>query len=183
MLTREALVERIDGGASFDYLFFWGHTPKRPNVVDASCLSQWFPADFSVDGVDYPTAEHFMMMEKARLFKDDIACERLLHAGPPAIAKEIGRSVRNYDDDAWASARVDAVVRGNLAKFGQNSDLARFLLGTQKRVLVEASPRDRIWGIGLGKDNPAARDPRRWRGQNLLGFALMDVRERLAEKA
>ncbi|WP_394835811.1 NADAR family protein [Pendulispora rubella] len=183
MLTRQGLVERIDAGASFDFLFFWGHTPKLPNVVDASCLSQWFPADFTVDGVGYPTAEHFMMMEKARLFKDDIACEQVLHADSPGAVKAIGRTVRNYDDDVWASARVDAVVRGNLAKFGQNPDLVRFLLGTKKRILVEASPRDCIWGIGLGKDNPAARDPSRWRGQNLLGFALMEVRERLAEKA
>ncbi len=176
MLTREALIAQAAAGASFEYVFFWGHTPKTPGVVDASCLSQWYPAEFTVDGEHYPTAEHFMMMSKARLFGDEIACEQLRRAASPADAKKIGRTVRNYEDGAWSRVRAEAVVQGNAAKFGQNPELADFLKKTGERVLVEASPRDRIWGIGMGRNNPDARDPSRWRGENLLGFALMEVR-------
>jgi ribA/ribD-fused uncharacterized protein len=176
MWTRDRLVEHLAKGGSVDYLFFWGHTPKDPARVDASCLSQWFPCSFVEGGVRYATAEHFMMAAKARLFGDDEALGAILAALSPAEAKAVGRRVRNYDDEAWARARVDAVVRGNVAKFGQNEELGRFLRGTGERVIVEASPRDRIWGIGMGASNPDARNPSRWRGLNLLGFALMDAR-------
>jgi ribA/ribD-fused uncharacterized protein len=176
MWTREQLAAHLAGGASVDFLFFWGHTPKRPGVVDAACLSQWFDRAFDVDGVRYATAEHFMMAAKARLFGDAAALARVLASRTPADAKAIGREVRDYDDAAWERARVDAVVRGNVAKFAQHEDLRRFLVGTRELVLVEASPRDTIWGIGLGASNPKARDPARWRGRNLLGFALMEAR-------
>lgn len=183
MWSRELLVERIARDGNVDFLFFWGHTPKRADAVDASCLSQWFPRGFVADGVRYPTAEHFMMAEKARLFADGEALTKILASSTPAEAKAIGRTVRGYDDDAWGRARTEAVVRGNVAKFGQHEDLRAFLLGTGDRVLVEASPRDRIWGIGMGASNPDARVPARWRGRNLLGFALMDARERLRDVA
>jgi ribA/ribD-fused uncharacterized protein len=179
MWTRQRLVEHVSNGASVDYLLFWGHTPKEAGRVDASCLSQWFPRPFSHDGVRYATAEHFMMAAKARLFGDGAALEAILDSQAPAEVKALGRSVRNFDDDAWAEARAEAVVRGNVAKFGEHPDLGAFLRATGDRVLVEASPRDRIWGIGLGAANPAARVPSRWRGRNLLGFALMEARERL----
>jgi ribA/ribD-fused uncharacterized protein len=162
-----------------EYLFFWGHTPRDPTKVDASCLSQWFPASFTDEGVRYATAEHYMMAAKARLFGDAEALEAILSAPSPAEAKAIGRSVRNYDDGEWARARSEAVVRGNVAKFEQNEELGRFLRATGERILVEASPRDRIWGIGLGASNPDARRPSRWRGLNLLGFALTEARARL----
>jgi ribA/ribD-fused uncharacterized protein len=182
MWTRERLASHLSNGASVDYLLFWGHTPKASGRIDASCLSQWFPRPFSHEGVRYATAEHYMMAEKARLFRDDHAERAILAAGSPAEAKAIGRSVRNYIDDAWAEARLGAVVRGNVAKFGQHADLAAFLRGTGDRVLVEASPRDCIWGIGLGASNPDARVPSRWRGLNLLGFALMEARARLSSR-
>lgn len=180
MLTRQALAARVAAGETVDFLFFWGHTPAREGVVDASCLSQWYGATFEVDGVRYPTAEHFMMAGKARLFRDAAACTRILRARTPAEAKAIGREVQGYDDDAWAKARGDVVVQGNVAKFGQNAALGEFLRRTGKRVLVEASPRDTVWGIGLGASNPDARDPAKWRGRNLLGFALMEARTALA---
>lgn len=123
-----------------------------------------------------------MMAEKARLFGDDAALARVLAAASPAEAKAVGREVRGYDDARWEEARAAAVVRGNLAKFGQNAELGSFLASTGARVLVEASPHDRIWGIGMAASNPDARDPARWRGRNLLGFALMDVRAQLSAR-
>jgi ribA/ribD-fused uncharacterized protein len=162
-----------------DFLFFWGHTPASERVVDASCLSQWFPRGFEVGDVRYATAEHYMMAEKARLFGDEAALASILAAATPAHAKAFGREVRGFDEAVWAQARFDIVVRGSVATFQQNADLGAFLGATNDRVLVEASPRDRIWGIGMGAANPSARDPSRWRGLNLLGFALMEARDRL----
>lgn len=179
MWTRETLVAHLEAGNTADYLLFWGHTPKDAAQVDASCLSQWFPRAFELDGVRYATAEHFMMAEKARLFRDREALDRVLASKTPAEAKKIGREVRNFAPDAWGRARSEAVVRGNVGKFGAHDDLRTFLLGTKEKVLVEASPRDRIWGIGMGRSNPDALFPARWRGLNLLGFALMEARARL----
>jgi ribA/ribD-fused uncharacterized protein len=103
----------------------------------------------------------------------------VLQAATPREAKAIGRRVRSFDADTWRANAYPIVVLGNLAKFGQHKDLRAFLLGTGSRVIVEASPRDRIWGIGLGAQNPDTRYPSRWCGRNQLGFALMEVRERL----
>ncbi len=166
-------------GHTFDYVFFWSHRPKRKTGPDASCLSQWFPAPFVVDGVTYPTAEHWMMAGKARLFGDDVMLAAILRTTDPGEAKAIGRRVRGFDPDAWAAARSPLVEDGNVAKFGQHPALGEFLRSTGRRVLVEASPRDRIWGIGMGAENPDATDPAKWRGLNLLGFALMRARARL----
>lgn len=180
--TREKLIEHMaspDNAASVDFLFFWGHTPKNEEVTDASCLSQWFPATFVVDGVTYLTAEHFMMAEKARLFRDSARLMKILQCKTPAEAKAHGRAVMGYDDRAWGAARMPSVVKGNVAKFDQNKRMGALLKSTAARVLVEASPRDRIWGIGMGAANPDARRPSKWRGQNLLGFALMEVRRQL----
>jgi ribA/ribD-fused uncharacterized protein len=179
MWTRETLIAHLTAGGTADYLFFWGHTPKSEKLVDASCLSQWFPAAFEVDGVVYRTAEHWMMAEKARLFGDRDTLAEILAAPSPAAAKALGRKVQRYSDEAWARARSEAVVRGNVAKFGQHEALGAFLRSTRQRVLVEASPHDRIWGIGMSASNVDARIPARWRGENLLGFALMEARAHL----
>jgi ribA/ribD-fused uncharacterized protein len=117
-----------------------------------------------------------MMAEKARLFGDDEAREKILAAASPAAAKKLGRAVRGFHERKWERARFDIVVAGSRAKFGQNAALGAFLTGTRERVLVEASPVDRIWGIGLAATSPAATQPENWRGLNLLGFALMVAR-------
>jgi ribA/ribD-fused uncharacterized protein len=176
----ESLLASLQSGTAPKYLFFWGHTPRREGVVDASCFSQWFPADFEIDGQTYPTAEHWMMAEKARLFADHATRERILSSSHPKQAKSLGRQIRGFDEEVWTAERFGIVVRGNVAKFDQNEQLRAFLLNTNKRVLVEASPVDRIWGIGLASDDARASQPDQWRGLNLLGFALIDVRDQLA---
>nr|WP_083471619.1 NADAR family protein [Kibdelosporangium phytohabitans] len=163
-----------------EFLFFWGHTPTPGHRVGRWLLSQWWVADFSADGVVYRSAEHFMMAEKARLFGDEEMLARILAAGTPADAKKLGRAVRDFNQDTWAANRYDIVVRGSVAKFSHERAMTEFLVGTGEKVLVEAAPRDVVWGIGLGKDNPRAQHPSQWRGQNLLGFALMDARAALA---
>jgi ribA/ribD-fused uncharacterized protein len=180
-MNRAELIERTTAGATPEFLFFWGHTPSPGHAVGRWVLSQWFIGDFTVDGQVYRSAEHYMMAGKAQLFGDEEMLARILASETPADAKKLGRSVRDFDQDIWVKQRYDIVVRGSIAKFGQDPRLTDFLLATGDKVLVEAAPRDVIWGIGLGKDNPRALDPVRWRGQNLLGFALMDARAALAE--
>jgi ribA/ribD-fused uncharacterized protein len=176
---REGLLAAIRRGERPKYLFFWGHQPPREGGIGNHCLSQWWMAPFLVDGVCYPSAEHFMMAEKARLFGDDDTLARILEVSHPGGAKLLGREVRGFEEEAWEKVRFEIVVRGNEAKFGQNPALRQHLLGTAGRVLVEASPVDRIWGIGLPANDPRACDPESWRGENLLGFALMEARGRL----
>jgi ribA/ribD-fused uncharacterized protein len=161
-----------------EYLLFWGHRAPKAGV-NKSCFSQWFEAAFTVDGVAYRTAEHFMMAGKARLFGDVETCECILAARTPGDAKKLGREIRGFDEAAWVAARLDIVTQGNVAKFSQNAELGAFLLGTGKQVLVEASPVDAVWGIGMAATDAGAQDPRAWRGLNLLGFALMAARETL----
>ncbi|GAB2838079.1 NADAR family protein [Actinocorallia aurea] len=164
-------------GARLRYVYFWGHTP---NASGNHVFSQWWQGAFELDGVRYPSAEHAMMAGKARLFGDDAALAKVMAAGHPRDAKSAGREVRGFDEDVWAEHRFDLVTRVSAAKFGATPELRAHLLGTGTRVLVEASPLDRIWGIGLAADAPDASAPARWRGLNLLGFALMRARDLLA---
>lgn len=177
--SREALVRAVRAGARVKYLYFWGHRPRPDGRVGPSCLSQWWPSPFSADGVTYATAEHWMMAGKARLFEDPEAERRVLAAEHPAEAKKAGRLVRGFDEAIWERERFGLVVEGSVHKFAAHDELREFLLNTGDRVLVEASPVDRVWGIGLAADDEAAQDPERWRGPNLLGFALMEARDRL----
>lgn len=176
---RDALVARVTRGERVKYLPFWGHRPRADGRLGESCLSQWWPSPFTVDSVGYASAEHWMMAGKARLFGDREAEERAVAASSPAAAKKVGRLVRGFDDAVWRRERFSLVVAGSVHKFGQDPDLRAYLLGTGERVLVEASPLDRIWGIGLAKEDPRALAPESWRGLNLLGFALMEARTRL----
>jgi ribA/ribD-fused uncharacterized protein len=169
-----------DQGARMKFLFFWGHQPSRSADVGQGCLSQWWEGDFTVDGVTYLSAEHWMMAQKARLFGDEKAFSRVVEAPHPRAAKGLGRQVRPFDEDTWVASRFEIVVRGNVAKFGQDPALRDYLLGTGRRILVEASPLDRIWGIGLHADDQRATSPSTWQGLNLLGFALMEARSELA---
>ncbi|NVD97557.1 NADAR family protein [Massilia sp. BJB1822] len=172
----EDLKSRFNSGEKFKYVFFWGHQPGK-NGVTASCFSQWYEAPFTVDGERYLTAEHFMMAEKARLFDDQAIRTQVLNAATPGEAKALGRQVQGFDEAVWLAQRYAIVIRANEAKFAQNPDLGQFLQQTGKRILVEASPVDRIWGIGLTQDDEKASNPNKWRGLNLLGFALMQVRD------
>ncbi|MFJ5923766.1 NADAR family protein [Kitasatospora sp. NPDC092948] len=179
--TREQLVAAIASGGNPKYLHFWGHQPQPDGRIGSGALSQWWPSPFIVDEVEYSTAEHWMMAGKARLFGDEESVPRILRARTPAEAKKLGRLVKGFDQDVWETHRFELVVTGSIAKFEQDEQLRDYLLGTRTRVLVEASPLDRIWGIGLAADNEKAHSPAQWRGLNLLGFALMEARARLAD--
>src|SRR6185369_14614888 len=153
-------------GEPIDILPFWGHRPNRDGSVGSGCLSQWWSQPFTVDGISYPTAEHWMMAGKARLFHDEPGLAAVMSATSPGAAKAAGRKVKGYDERRWRAERYDIVVQGNLAKFTQHRDLGEFLRRTGAKILVEASPVDVIWGVGLPHDHENVARPTRWRGLN-----------------
>lgn len=175
----EELIEQVSRGERVKFLPFWGHRPRPDGTLGPSCLSQWWPSAFTVGDVRYATAEHWMMAGKARLFGDPEAERAALEAKTPAEAKKAGRLVRGFDNAIWERERFGIVVEGSVHKFASDPALRSYLLTTGDRVLVEASPVDRIWGVGLAPDDARALDPSAWRGLNLLGFALMEARTRL----
>jgi ribA/ribD-fused uncharacterized protein len=181
IFSSAALIEALAHGWQPKYVLFWGHTPKGTGV-GKHVLSQWWPATFTIDGDSYISAEHCMMAEKARLFGDEQTRSSILATSKPGAAKALGRTVRGFDEMLWETHRFDIVVKASAAKFAQNAELLTYLLETGDKVLVEASPVDRVWGIGLAADDPRAILPHEWQGLNLLGFALMRARAMLAAK-
>ncbi|QRR03092.1 NADAR family protein [Dyadobacter sandarakinus] len=171
------LIQQERNGAALKYLLFWSHIRRHGEEIGKYCFSQWFELPFAVDGVTYLTSEHWMMAAKAQLFGDLKTYEQIIRAEKPGAAKELGRLVMHFDEKVWERERFRIVVEGNVQKFGQNPAYADFLVKTGNRILVEASPRDPVWGIGLAEDDENARDPERWPGLNLLGFALMEARD------
>ncbi|NNA12916.1 NADAR family protein [Pseudomonas lundensis] len=140
-------------------------------------FSNWFISEFEVKGVQFNCVEQFMMFCKAKLFRDESLAQQILAVAHPREQKALGRKISNYDDAAWCERRVRIVAHGCYAKFSQNAQLRDALLATAGTVLVEASPYDLIWGIGLAENDPRALNPNQWRGQNLLGIALAEARE------
>lgn len=179
MYTLKYLNDQIDKGEELQYLFFWGHQPTKDETITNSCLSQWWSSQFNVDGTIYKTAEHWMMAKKAMLFEDKNTYIQIINCHSPSEAKKLGRKVIGFEQNKWEKARFDIVIEGNYHKFSQNIELKNFLLKTQNKILVEASPLDPIWGVGLAKEDSKILDPKKWKGLNLLGFALMETRDKL----
>lgn len=173
------LKEDFQKGKRIKYLFFWGHQPSKDGSITKTCLSQWWKADFTINTDTYCCMEQYMMAEKARLFGDNETLEKIMKSKQPKQIKDLGRQVRNFDENLWAKSRYSIILNGNHAKFLQNEALRQFLIGTKDRVLVEASPYDKIWGIGMSADDESIENPLLWKGTNLLGFALMEVRDEL----
>jgi ribA/ribD-fused uncharacterized protein len=175
--TLQNIIEKFQRKDKLEFLFFWGHTAK--DEITKSCFSQWFPIQFEENQLIYKTAEHYMMAGKAKLFNDLETFEEVLKSETPNEAKSLGRKVKNFDPKLWDDHKYEIVKRANFLKFSQNPKFKEFLMSTDDKVLIEASPYDRIWGIGMLETDPRANDPYLWDGENLLGFALMEVRDEL----
>ena len=150
-----------------EFTFFW---------KDKDPFSQWHKAGFTIDGVHFKTAEHYMMYKKAELFKDEEAMKGVLECKHPREVKAWGRRVKNFDSVTWDAHKIHIVYEGNKAKFEQNPHCYEALEKTVGTTLVEASPYDRVWGIGLEETDDRAHNRSTWRGENLLGVVLTDLR-------
>lgn len=140
-------------------------------------FSQWYLSDFTVNDITFNCAEQYMMYEKAMLFEDYDIAVKILETDAPWEQKALGRMVSDFDLDQWNEVARDIVFAGNVAKFTQNNQLKEILLKTKGTTLVEASPHDKIWGIGLKQNDPKALNRETWRGSNWLGEVLTKVRD------
>ncbi|WP_366871195.1 NADAR family protein [Flavobacterium sp.] len=174
------LIDRYENGDSLKFIYFWGNTDKM-DLVTKACFSQWYDSPFSVNNHTYLTAEHWMMAQKALLFNDQNSHDNILNAVKAGEVKEIGRQINNFNQDEWDKRKREIVRVGNIHKFNQHKNLAEFLLNTKERILVESSPVDTVWGVGLSQDNPDIENLYLWRGENLLGYALMEARDFLSD--
>lgn len=174
----EWLKKEHNSREKMEYLFFWGHRPSK-NGITKSCLSQWWKSDFREDIYNYCCMEQYMMSQKALIFDDKEIFEQIMACDDPKTIKSFGRKIRNFDEKIWNEVKYSIVLNGNYLKFSQNRQLMEFLLSTGDRILVEASPYDGIWGIQMNADDERAENPNKWQGENLLGFALTEVREEI----
>ena len=142
-------------------------------------FSQWHTSPFKLNDISFSCAEQYMMYQKAMLFGDNDTAEAIIQTSNPKTHKSLGRKVKGFGDKLWEMHRERIVYEGNFAKFTQNPELFNILMSTGEKILVEANPVDTIWGIGLSEDNPDALIPAKWKGQNLLGKVLTQVRDDL----
>ncbi len=152
------------------YVFFWN-----------GIYSQWYSSRMTIDGIEYNCCEQYMMHQKALTFGDTIIAKMILESSDPKEQKALGRKVSGFNKDKWDDVCIGIVFKGNLAKFSQNELLKKTLLSTDDKILVEASPYDKIWGIGLAEDHPDVEDPSKWKGLNLLGWSITMVKKELAK--
>ena len=164
----------MDSSISNKYIFFRDH--RGEGDIDKRCLSQWYQCQFEIEGVKYNTAEQYMMAQKALLFEDHEIYEKIMSSKSPEKYKSLGRQIKNFSSEKWNTRKFDIVTKGNIAKFSQNENLKQFLLNTNDKILVEASATDNIWGIGMSEDDKDILDESKWKGENLLGKALMKTR-------
>ncbi len=149
-----------------EFVFFWN-----------GIYSQWHPSKFSIAGIEYSSCEQYMMAMKALTFNDQESYEAIMATTSPREQKELGRNVKNFNTDKWNEVCREYVYQGNLAKFTQNPSLKVELLKTEDREIVEASPYDKIWGIGMDVSHRNIEDKSKWLGKNWLGIEIMKVRE------
>ncbi len=151
--------ELFVSGERLKYVFFWSGKPEYDQSVSKACLSQWWDCKFTVDGVEYNTAEQYMMAQKSLIFGDNKTYNAIMSANHPHEFQKLGRTVAGFVQKTWDEKCCQIVIEGNIAKFSQNEDLKAFLLDTGNRILVEASPLDRIWGIGLTENDINIENP------------------------
>jgi len=174
----ESLIKERNSGIKKDIVLFWGHT-KKEGKIGKECFSQWYPVDFRVNADQFWCMEQFMMSQKAKLFGDQEIFEKIMGETEQKKIKQLGRKVSGFDQKIWDQVKYDIVLTGNYYKFSENSKLRTILLDTGDSILAEASPYDKIWGIGFGAGSQESNHPEQWKGINLLGFALMEVREEI----
>lgn len=144
--------------------------------------SQWYMRSFKIDDIEYNCCEQYMMAKKAKIFCDDKNYDLIMNSSNPRDQKKYGRKINNFDLEEWKKHNYKIIVDANYAKFSQNEDLKKELLNTGNNIICEASPYDKIYGIGIKKSDPDVHDQSKWKGTNLLGKAIMDAREKIKKE-
>ena len=154
------------------FVFFWklGHKNEE--------FSNWYPSEFTIEGIRYFCVEQYMMAKKALLFGDITIYQQIMESADPGECKSLGKLVSNFDPEVWDNCKYEIVYNANYAKFHQNDELMEKLLASGDAVMAEANPQDKIWGIGLSEDDLEARHPDQWNGENLLGKILEEIRSK-----
>lgn len=165
-------------------LFFWGHNSKS-STIGKTCLSNWYPSIFTDSETNntYQNNEQYMMANKAILFNDQVNLNKIMNSDDPNTCKALGRKVKHFNPQIWQDNCRDIVAKGCYLKFSQNEELKAFLLSTGDKLLVEASPYDKIWGIGLKAADAKKMKKEDWPGKNYLGQCLMDARQKIKEES
>lgn len=163
----------LGGTKMEEFTFFWSN--KSP-------FSNWYKAGFKLEDIEFNCTEQYMMYQKAQLFSDEDIASKILKTSNPGKQKDLGRQVKNFEAEVWDKHCKQIVYDANYAKFTQNENLLKRLIKTKGTTLVEASPVDNIWGIGLAEDDPKVKDRNTWQGKNLLGEILTDLRENLIKE-
>jgi hypothetical protein len=152
------------------YVYFWSVNDK-----EYSCFSQWYPCKFEEDSIWFNCSEQYMMANKALLFGDNDIYDKIMKTSSPKIMKSLGKKVKNFNPKIWNKEKYDIVLCGNMLKFGYDIEMLEILRNTGNSIIAEASPYDNIWGIGMKKQKDLTEKD--WKGTNLLGKILMEVRE------
>lgn len=177
------IIDRYKSEKDLEYLFFYGHKSNDSGIVNRNCLSQFYICDFFEDGILFMCAEQYMMYCKAMLFDDHITVQQILIETSPYKIKKLGRKVLGFVQNIWDENKFDIIVHANYLKFSQDLLLKEYLIKTHPKVLVETSLNDAIYGIGMKETDKNIENPLLWKGQNLLGFALMTIRDKLSGKS
>lgn len=153
---------------------FWGHSKNKQYAY----FSNWYQSNFNIENLNFCNVEQYLMYQKALCFKDNLISKKILNTTDPKEIKYLGRKVRNYNDIEWDKIRYDVLKKALKAKFTQNKLLLNKLIETKDSVLVEASPYDKIWGIGMDV-NHEHKDYTKWQGTNLLGWGLTEIKNEI----
>ncbi len=167
-MNKQELLKELSAGEEFKYQGFL-----------SGVFSNWYPVAFTIDGYEYRSTEQFYMAKKAEFFGDEVTLGRILETHSPRRAKELGKQVRLFDEQAWVTVSEKFMLEGNRAKYNQNPSAARVLMETNQDVLVECNSSDLIWGAGIDKMDSRLNSPFEWPGINKLGFLLMGIRNQL----
>ena len=176
ILTQKDVIDMwFKNPKNLEILYFFGHK-QYTKEIDESCLSQWYIRSFRVENKVYTSMEQYMMHAKALLFKDIEIAEEIMRKKNPGEIKRLGREVKNFNAKIWERYKYKIVLKGNICKFLYNVDLFNYMESSDVQIFAEASPYYDIWGIKLSVDKAYDRTPQHWKGRNLLGFALTDVK-------
>lgn len=177
ILTTNDICKRYDSGESLRFVFFGECHSEFTDSVGKECFSRWYSLAFEIEGKSFFCIEQYMMAEKACFFDDEECERRIMNNNDIEDITLLGQQIKIFDGFLWDNYKKDVIRQGNVAKFADNKELFEFLISTDDAILVEATPYDVVWGIGMREGDQGIDNPHNWKGENILGFTLMKIRD------